>query len=174
MACRINPDDCPKWVGNPISEQRERHSVSLHYISGQGLNTFPVITEPPSSMWACARQLSDGEHDIILWSNADSHTIRCNCLSLHIAKSPPNVSGCTVPNDFPLYIHLTVDREECYLHQTLISEFHSTAPERTCVWDRFHELEILHTSIPYHFHMTNGVLFSDIRRLIRHAESLHK
>lgn len=143
MACRITPDDCPKWVENPISEQRERHSVSLRYISGWGLNTFHVITEPPPSAWALARQLSDGGHDITLWSNADSHTIRCNCLSLHITKSPPNVSGCGVPNGFPLYIRLAADREKCYLHQTLISDFHNTAPEHTCVWDCSHELEIL-------------------------------
>lgn len=129
--------------------ERERHSMSLRYISGWGLNTFLVITEPPSNAWACARQLSDGEHGITLWSNADSYTIRCNCLSLHITKSPPNVSRCDMPNGFPLYIRLTADREECYLHQTLISEFHNTAQTHTacvcvCVCDRFHKLEILH------------------------------
>lgn len=115
------------------SRERDRHSVNLRYISG--LNTFCIITKPPSSAWALARQLSDGKHDITSWSNADSHTIRCNCLSLHITKSPPNVSGCSVPNGFPLYIRLTADREKCYLHRTLISEFHNTAPECTCVWD---------------------------------------
>lgn len=145
MVCRINPDDCAKWVENPISEQRERFNESaLHF--RMRIKHIPRNYRAPSSAWACVRQLSDGEHDITLWSNADSHTIRCNCLSLHITKSTKNVSGCGVPNGFPLYIRLKADREECYLQQTLISEFHNTAPERTCVCvdHRFHELEILH------------------------------
>ena len=51
-------------------------------------------------MWA-VKQLTDCKRDITLWSNADSHTIRRNCLSPQITKSSQLSASAVCQMAFP-------------------------------------------------------------------------